>query len=67
MDLMYGADDKGECAICHGKMWMTLQPMNYVAPCLGCSGDRMLPDIEKERQMKLQRDQSGHWTEVPLQ
>jgi len=66
MELMYGTNEQGECGLCDGKRWMTLQPMNFVAPCVGCSGDRSLPDIEKERGVKLFKNSMGEWTEIKL-
>ncbi len=55
--------DQKKCGGCGGKKWMVLQPMNFVAPCVVCSGDRKLGDIENEKNMVLTQDCDGYWME----
>lgn len=54
------------CSMCQGKKWITLYPMGFVAPCLECSGDRKLSDIESDAGGKLTKI-NGEWTMVVTQ
>lgn len=62
-----------QCEMCKDRQWISLQmnPLDrasdLVAPCLGCSGDKKLANIEKERGIKLIRDTgTGQWTEQTI-
>lgn len=49
-----------DCKMCEGKKWITLQPMNLVAPCVGCSADKKLSEIEADQNGKLCKVR-GEW------
>lgn len=58
---------ESDCMGCAGRKWMTLQPMNLVAPCVVCSPNRNLSDIEKSKGMRLEKNQNGAWYEALVQ
>lgn len=55
-----------ECKMCKGKQWITLIPMNFVAPCLKCSGGKKLSEIEADAGGTLQKI-DGQWEMVVKQ
>lgn len=61
-----------KCETCGDRQWMVLRPnptrhdTDLVAPCLGCSAHKSLPQISRERAIRLERDEAGAWCEVRI-